>query len=57
MRNKTISHSREAVKIYEHHYKPSFNVLRFTKSILGVLLFGQPSVAQSYVPSKKRPFK
>jgi hypothetical protein len=57
MRNKTITHSREAVKIYENHYKPSFNVLRFTKSILGVLLFGQPSVAQSYVSHKKRPFK
>ncbi len=57
MRNKHISHVREEVKIYEHHYKPSFNVVRFTKSILGVLIFGQPTVAQGYVPIKKRSFK
>lgn len=54
MKNKHISHAREGVKIYEQHYRPSFNLLRFTKSILGVLIFGQPSVAQSYMPIKKR---
>jgi len=57
MRNRHISHAREEVKIYERHYKPSFNLIRFTKSILGVLIFGQTTVAQNYVPIKKRSFK
>ncbi len=54
MRNRHILHGREQVKIYEHHYKPSFNLFRLTKSILGVLFFGQTTVAQSYTPMKKR---
>ena len=57
MRNRRILHAREEVKIYERHYKPSFNLMRFIKSILGVLIFGQPTVAQNYVPIKKRSFK
>lgn len=54
MRNRHIAHAHEQVKIYEHYYKPSFNLVRFTKSILGVLLFGQTTVAQNYMPLKKR---
>ncbi len=54
MRNRHISHAHEQTKIYGHHYKPSFNLFRLTKSILGVLIFGQTMVAQGYVPLKKR---
>lgn len=54
MKNKRIEHARNEVKIYESYYKPSLNLLRFTKSILGVLIFGRTSVAEHYVPVKKR---
>jgi hypothetical protein len=54
MKNRSIEHSRQEVKIYEDYYKPSFNIGRFVKSILGVLIFGRSTVAQSYVPLKKK---
>lgn len=54
MKNRRIIHSRNEVKIYEDHYKPSFNLLRFSKTILGIILFGRTSVAHHYVPIKKR---
>lgn len=54
MKNRNTVHAREAVKIYEGHYKPSLNLFRFTRSILGVLIFGHSSVAQTYVPVKRR---
>lgn len=54
MKNRSIEHGRQEVKIYEAYYKPSFNIGRFVKSVLGVLIFGQSTVAQSYVPTKKR---
>jgi len=54
MKNKNITHGREEVKIYEAYYKPSFNIVRFVKSVLGVLIFGRSTVAQSYAPTKKR---
>ncbi len=54
MKNRGIIHARNEVKIYENHYKPSLNPLRFVKSILGIVLFGSTSVAGNYVPIKKR---
>jgi hypothetical protein len=57
MKNKSIAHSRREVEIYKAYYKPSFNLLRFIKAILGVLLFGRTSVAEHYVPVKKRILK
>lgn len=54
MKNKRIEHARNEVRIYESYYKPSLNLLRFTKSILGVLILGRTSVAENYVPVKKR---
>ncbi len=54
MKNKRITHSREQVEIYKAYYRPSFNLLRFAKSILGVLISGSGSVAHHYVPIKKR---
>lgn len=54
MRNNNILHARERVKIYESYYKPSFNPIRFVKSILGVLVFGSSATAHSYVPPKRK---
>ena len=54
MKNKHITHCRREVEIYKDYYKPSFNLWRFIKSILGVLLYGSGTVAHHYVPVKKR---
>jgi hypothetical protein len=57
MKNRNIMYSRQQVQIYKSHYKPTFNVWRFLKSIFGVLIFGSPSVAHHYVPVKKKSLK
>ncbi len=57
MKNRGIAHSRREVEIYKAYYKPSFNLFRFLKAILGVVIFGRTSVAHSYVPIKKRNLK
>jgi hypothetical protein len=54
MKNKRIEHSRREVSIYKDYYKPSFNLLRFFKSIFGVLFFGATSVAHNYAPVERR---
>ena len=54
MKNKRIEHSHREVTIYKAYYKPSFNVFRFFKSILGVLLFGSTSVAHSYATADRK---
>jgi hypothetical protein len=54
MKNRSIVHAHQEVEIYKQYYKPSFNMGRFMKSILGVLIFGNSYVARSYVPAKKR---
>jgi hypothetical protein len=54
MKNRNIVHSHEEAEIYREYYKPSFNVWRFTKSILGVLIFGSSTVPNSYSTTKKR---
>ncbi|HEU4469511.1 MAG TPA: hypothetical protein VFR58_00385 [Flavisolibacter sp.] len=54
MKNRNIVHARQEVVIYREYYKPSFNLLRFMKSILGVLFFGSSTVASSYATTKKR---
>jgi len=53
MKNRDIVHARQEVKIYKEYYQPSFNLWRFTKSIIGVLFFGSSTVA-GYSPTKKR---
>jgi len=52
-----FTHYRDEVKIYRDHYKPSLNVFRFAKSILGVIMYGSTSVAHSYLPVDKRKSK
>jgi hypothetical protein len=54
MKNRNIRHARQEVKIYEMHYRPSFNILRFTKSILGVLIFGRTTVAHSAIANRMK---
>lgn len=53
MKNKDIVHGRQEVKIYRHHYQPSFNLWRFTKSIIGVLFFGSTTTAHYYTTKKR----
>lgn len=54
MKNKRIKHSRREVTIYKDYYKASFNLVRFFKSVFGVLLFGSTSVAHNYAPPDRR---
>ncbi len=55
MKNKQrLTHYREEVKIYREHYKPSFNIFRFAKCILGVIMHGSTSVAHSYLPVDRK---
>lgn len=53
MKNRNITYHKQAAKIYSSSYKPSTNVLRFMRSILGALLYGSSTV-HSYAPSNKR---
>lgn len=57
MKNRKIVHAHQEVEIYREYYKPSLNLWRFTKSILGALIFGSSTVARSYVPANKRVLK
>jgi len=58
MKNKQrLAHYRDEVRIYRDHYKPSFNMFRFAKSILGVLMYGSSSVAHSYMPVERKKMK
>ncbi|MDB5207074.1 MAG: hypothetical protein JWR72_2149 [Flavisolibacter sp.] len=52
MKNRDIEYAKQAAQIYSSSYKPSYNVWRFMKSILGVVIYGSSTV--SYLPSKKR---
>lgn len=53
MKNKNIVHAHEGVEIYRDYYRPSLNLWRFTKSILGVLIFGASTVPQHNVVGRK----
>ncbi len=57
MKNRNIVHAHQEAEIYRDHYRPSFNMWRFTRSILGVLIFGSTTVANSYSTTKKRILK
>lgn len=58
MKNKQrLTHYCDEVRIYRDHYKPSFNLFRFAKSILGVLVYGSASVAQGYQPMERKKLK
>lgn len=53
MKNKNIIHARQKAEIYKAYYRPSINPLRFLKSVLGVLIFGSGTAANSF-DSRKR---
>lgn len=52
-----ITHSHQEVLIYRDYYRPSFNLLRFFRSIFGVLIFGSSSVANHYAPLERKRMK
>lgn len=54
MKNRKIEHACNEAKIYRDYYRPSFNPIRFLRSILGVLITGNGIAAHNYVPGKKR---
>jgi len=56
MKNRNIEYQKQAAKIYSDAYKPSYNVLRFMRSILGAVIYGSSTV-HNYHPSKKRIIK
>jgi hypothetical protein len=49
-----IGHNHREVKIYKDYYRPSLNLVRFCKSILGVLIYGSTTVAHHYTPVDKK---
>jgi len=48
MKNNIIAHGYESARIYRNNYKPSLNVIRLLKSVLGVLISGQGLAANRY---------
>jgi hypothetical protein len=52
MKNKHIVHTKQAAKMYSHAYRPSTNVLRFMKSIIGAWFYGS-STPHDYAPHKR----
>lgn len=52
MKNKNIAHAHEEAKIYRHYYKPSLNVFRLLRSVLGVVISGSSHAAGSF-PRRK----
>jgi hypothetical protein len=53
MKNRSITHAHEQVKIYKHYYKPSLNPVRFLKSILVVIFSGSSKAAQGFDYTRK----
>jgi hypothetical protein len=52
MKNKHIVHAHEEARIYRHHYKPSLNVFRFFKAVLGIFISGSSPAAGAIVRRK-----
>jgi hypothetical protein len=48
MKNRDLTHSLQAARIYRNYYKSSVNPLRLLKSILVVFLTGRSTAARSY---------
>ena len=56
MKNRNIEYQKQAAKIFSDAYKPSYNLLRFMRSILGAVLYGSSTV-HNYTPTNKRIIK
>ena len=52
MKNKEIIYAKQSAKIYSRDYKPSTNVWRFMRSIIGAWLYGS-STPTDYAPYKR----
>lgn len=52
MKNRRIVHAYEHAKIYHNHYKPSLNIFRLLKSILGIIIAGGSPVAGHHLRRK-----
>jgi hypothetical protein len=48
MKDKRLIHHHEEAQIYRRYYKPSFNMIRFLKSILAVIITGSSPAAGTY---------
>ncbi len=40
MKNRKLTYHHQAAKIYQHQYKPSYNIFRILKSFLAVFVHG-----------------
>lgn len=54
MKNRDIKLANEQAGIYRQYYQPSWNIWRFTKSILGVFLMGSSTCAHNNVHYKPK---
>lgn len=48
MKNRVIVHGHEEARIYKQNYRPSFNLTRLLRSVLGILISGQSLAAHKY---------
>jgi hypothetical protein len=53
MKNRNLVHAHESAKIYRHHYKASFNIIRLLKSVLSIFISGTSHVAHTYHHRKR----
>jgi hypothetical protein len=54
MKNKPIIFLYEEARTYKEHYRPSLNIFRFFKSILGVFISGSSPAAHGINYNRKR---
>jgi hypothetical protein len=53
MKNRNIVYAKEAAKIYSDAYRPTTNLWRFMRSIVGAFFYGS-STEHGYAAGKKR---
>lgn len=53
MKPRSIRYHVQSARIYRHHYKPSYNILRLLRSVVSVLLHGS-ATAGSVVQSRHK---
>jgi hypothetical protein len=52
-KRRVIVHGHEEARIYQNNYKPSLNIFRLLRSVLGVLITGQSHAAHKYLYRRK----
>ncbi len=52
MKKRNIAYAHEEAKIYQHYYRPSFNIFRLVKSVLSVMISGSSPV--THTPAHRR---